>query len=117
MRSAHPKTPTIKKLLAGLALALVLAAPVVYAESAGKYVDDATITTRVKGAIMGDTQLKVTQISVTTDNGTVNLNGTVDSTSAEARAVNLARQIDGVKSVQDHLTVRGTGTEGNVMQQ
>jgi osmotically-inducible protein OsmY len=115
MRSASSISKA-KKFVAGVTLALILAAPVVYAESAGQYVDDATITTKVKSAIMGDSQLKVTQINVTTNQGTVNLKGAVDSTSAEARAVNLARQVDGVKSVQDNLTVRGTAEDNGSMQ-
>jgi hyperosmotically inducible protein len=94
------------KLLAVPALLVALSASaVVYAETAGQFVDDTAITTKVKGAILDDPQLKVTQISVRTDNGTVQLSGTVNTTADEARAVNLARNVNGVKDVQDHLSI------------
>ena len=48
-----------------------------YGESAGQYVDDATITTKVKAALLSDSQLKATNVSVTTSQGVVQLTGIV----------------------------------------
>ena len=84
---------------------------VAFGESAGQYVDDATLTTKVKAAFVGDKQLKALQVSVETDHGTVRLSGTVDSRDQESEAVKVANQINGVKSVQDNLTVRNTQEE------
>ena len=81
------------------------------AESAGQYVDDATITTKVKTAVMTDSLLKGSDISVATDKASVQLTGSVTSKAQEDEAVRVANQTTGVKEVQDHLTVRGTQSQ------
>src|SRR5580704_19175465 len=55
------------------------ASPFAYGAGAGQYMDDASITAKVKAALMADSQMKATQISVETNQGTVQLSGTVDS--------------------------------------
>ena len=90
-----------------LMAATPLAAPLAYAESTGQYIDDATITTKVKAALMADTQLKAIHISVKTTQGAVQLAGTVDTTVQESQAIKDANQVDGVKLVSDAMTVRG----------
>ena len=90
-----------------LMAATPLAAPLAYAESAGQYVDDATITTKVKAALLADSQLKAIHISVKTTQGTVQLAGTVDTPAQESQAIKDANQVDGVKLVSDAITVRG----------
>jgi osmotically-inducible protein OsmY len=76
------------------------------AEGAGQYIDDATITTKVKAALLDDSQLKATQVSVETDQGVVQLSGTVDTKTQESEAVNAANRVSGVKSVKDLMTVK-----------
>jgi len=101
--------------ISAFAVSLGAALPV-YAESAGQYIDDATITTKVKAALMGDSQLKATKVSVETNQGVVQLTGSVNSNSQKSEAVNDASKISGVKSVNDQLSVGGstgsTGTSG-----
>jgi hyperosmotically inducible protein len=80
---------------------------VAYGQSAGQYVDDATITAKVKAAYVSDSQLKAMQISVETNNGTVQLSGNVDSQDQEAEAVRVAKQVNGVKAVKDLIVVKG----------
>jgi hyperosmotically inducible protein len=75
--------------------------------NARQYVDDAAITAKVKTAILTDSQLNATKVSVETNQGTVQLSGTVITKDQEAEAVKVANQIDGVRSVQDLLNVRG----------
>jgi hyperosmotically inducible protein len=90
------------------AFALTLgAASAVHAESTGQYLDDATVTTKVKAALVGDEQLKATKINVTTDKGTVKLSGKVDSKNQAAEAVRVAAEITGVTSVKDMMHVAG----------
>ena len=48
-------------------------------ESAGEYVDDSVITTKVKSLLAADDFLKSFQISVETYKGTVQLSGFVNS--------------------------------------
>ena len=100
------------KPLALLALTLSLgASSIAFAENAGQYIDDATITAKVKAALLTDSQLKATKVSVETNQGTVQLKGTVDTKGQESQALKDANDVTGVKSVQDFLTVRNTQEE------
>jgi hyperosmotically inducible protein len=76
------------------------------AQSAGEYVDDAAITTRVKSALLTDPLLKGASIEVTTVNGVVTLQGTVNDEPDIARAIEVANTQRGVKSVQNNLIVK-----------
>lgn len=75
-------------------------------ESTGEYIDDSVLTTKVKTSILGDSKLKLLQINVETYKGVVQLSGFVDSKNAAERAVELARTISGVKSVNNSLIVK-----------
>jgi len=72
-------------------------------EGTGEYVDDAVITTKVKAAILNDPSLKVLEINVETFKGVVQLSGFVNSSADERRAIDLARQVEGVVSVKDDM--------------
>jgi len=102
----------ILKLLAVTALVTAISTPVLAAsESTGQYIDDATLTTKVKAAIVADKQLKAMQISVETNKGVVQLTGAVDTKSQESEAIKVANQVDGVQDVKDEMTVRGSQSE------
>ncbi|MCK9396468.1 MAG: BON domain-containing protein [Methylobacter sp.] len=75
-------------------------------ESTGEYLDDAVLTTKVNTSILGDSRLKLMQINVETFKGVVQLSGFVDSAAAATRAVELARTVKGVKSVNNSLIVK-----------
>jgi osmotically-inducible protein OsmY len=75
-------------------------------ETAGQYVDDTTITTKVKAQIFDDPTLKVLQVNVETMKGVVQLSGFVDSNQSKIKAVSIARKVRGVLSVKDDLVVR-----------
>jgi len=76
-------------------------------ESAGAYVDDAAITTKVKAAILEESSLKSTEINVETYKGIVQLSGFVSSRAAIDKAVAVARNVKGVTSVKNDMTVKG----------
>jgi hyperosmotically inducible protein len=78
-------------------------------EKAGEYLDDAAITAKIKGDILSDPLLKVLQINVTTTNGIVTLSGVVDSKQSIDRAVEIARRVKEVKSVENGMVVKGAG--------
>jgi hyperosmotically inducible periplasmic protein len=78
-------------------------------ETVGEYVDDATITTKVKAAMFDDPALKVMQIGVETMQNVVQLSGFVDSPQVKARAGELARSVIGVREVKNDLVVRKEG--------
>ena len=75
-------------------------------ESTGEYLDDSAITTKVKSSILGDSKLKVFQISVQTFKGIVQLSGFVNSSEVSARATELTRTVKGVKMVNNSLIVK-----------
>jgi hyperosmotically inducible protein len=77
-------------------------------QSAGDYIDDAAITTKVKAALLNEPTLSASRIDVTTTQGIVKLSGTVDSEQGISRARELAGNQQGVKSVTTDLSVSTT---------
>ncbi|HAM34066.1 MAG TPA: transporter [Deltaproteobacteria bacterium] len=75
-------------------------------EGTGEYIDDSAITTKVKAAIFNDPSLKVFQINVETFKGEVQLSGFVDSAQSVKKAGEVARGVNGVKSVKNNLIVK-----------
>ena len=75
-------------------------------ESTGEYIDDATITTKVKAAIFNEASLKSTEINVETFKGVVQLSGFVSSQADIDLAVKLTRNIKGVKEVHNDMKVK-----------
>lgn len=75
-------------------------------ETAGEYVDDATITTKVKAAILDEPSLKSRQISVETMQSAVQLSGFVDTSQTKSKAGEIARSVHGVRTVKNDLIVR-----------
>ena len=75
-------------------------------EGAGEYVDDSYITTKVKSLLGADDFLKSFEISVETYKGIVQLKGFVDSQKAVDKAGEVARGVNGVKSVKNNLNVK-----------
>jgi osmotically-inducible protein OsmY len=75
-------------------------------ESTGEYIDDSYITAKVKSQILGDKELKVAEINVETFKGVVQLSGFVNSRSDINKAVNIAENIKGVKSVKNDMHVK-----------
>ena len=75
-------------------------------EGAGEYVDDSVITTKVKSLIAADDFLRSFQISVETYKGIVQLSGFVGSQMAVNKAGEIARGVQGVKSVKNDLIVK-----------
>ena len=67
---------------------------------------DSLITTKVKTAILAEKGLKSLQISVETHERVVILSGFVDSASQIARAEEVAKGAEGVKSVKNSLVLK-----------
>ena len=70
------------------------------------YFSDAAVTTRVKRAIYNEPSLKVMDVGVTTDDGVVELTGTVKTRGERAKASEIARKAEGVKRVKNELKVQ-----------
>lgn len=71
----------------------------------GDFMDDSTITARVKAALIDDKSIRSTDISVKTENKAVTLSGSVESTEQKEQAVKIAKEVKGVSTVNDKLSV------------
>lgn len=90
-------------------LVLALVAPLLSAacgKTVGETIDDATITTRVKTALLNDPDVAGTRIDVDTTTGVVTLSGIVKNQAEADKAVAIARRIGGVKDVKSTLQVK-----------
>lgn len=75
-------------------------------ESVGAYVDDTTITTRVKSRFVENTDVDASAISVETLKGTVMLSGFAKNMKEKSTAEEIARMVNGVKAVRNEIVVR-----------
>jgi hyperosmotically inducible protein len=75
-------------------------------DSTGQYVDDTTITTKVKNALLADGAVKSTEVSVQTVKRVVQLSGFVDTADQKSAAEKDASAVTGVKDVIDNLIVK-----------
>lgn len=75
-------------------------------QTVGAYVDDATITTGIKARFVEDKTVDAAAIKVETLNGQVQLSGFAKSSAEKMQAEQIARNVKGVRSVQNNLTVR-----------
>jgi osmotically-inducible protein OsmY len=75
-------------------------------QATGEYFDDAVITTKVKAAILEEKSLKSTEINVETFKGVVQLSGFVTSKDNIDKAVEVTRKVNGVKSVENSMTLK-----------
>jgi hyperosmotically inducible periplasmic protein len=75
-------------------------------ETVGAYVDDATITTRVKARLVENKDVDAAAIKVETLNGTVMLSGFAKNATEKSTAEALAMKVDGVKTVKNEIAVR-----------
>ena len=93
--------------LKSLTLALVLTAPLVTAcgKTVGDTIDDTTITTRVKTAMLNDPAVGGLRIDVDTFKGAVTLSGAVKNQAEKEQAITLARRVSGVTEVKDNLQI------------
>ena len=74
--------------------------------STGEYIDDKAVTAKVKAALLKDPEVKALQVKVETYNGVVQLSGFVDKPEQISRAGEIAKGVEGVKSVKNDLNLR-----------
>ena len=101
----------LKPIIGAAFAALLLAGPGCAStprhESTGEYVDDSVITLRVKAAFVKDSTLSAAEINVETFKGQVQLSGFVHDAADVVKASEVARNVDGVKSIVNSLVVKG----------
>lgn len=74
----------------------------------GEKLDDATITAKVNAGLAADSDLSAIRIDVDTKDGVVTLSGPAPTAAAKDRAAEIARNVQGVSSVKNQLTVRAS---------
>ena len=87
-------------------LILALAGCAGAGEKTGTYVDDSTITTKVKSDLLAAKDISSTHISVATTNGVVTLTGTAATTQESNKAAEIARGVAGVKDVKNDIHIQ-----------
>lgn len=75
-------------------------------QSAGEYVDDATITANIKARMIESDTVNAGAVNVETLNGEVSLSGFAKSDAEKARAGQIASNERGVKNVHNDLVIR-----------
>lgn len=75
-------------------------------QTVGSYVDDATLTTRVKAKFADDPTVSALAISVETLKGEVQLSGFAKTNEERTMAEQLARNTSGVVGVKNNIVVR-----------
>ncbi|PYR93305.1 MAG: hypothetical protein DMF84_09955 [Acidobacteria bacterium] len=107
---AEEGTLSIMKAAAALFLLITCSVPLISAcassAAVSRTIDDATITTRVKTALLNDTVLDATKIDVDTSAGVVTLKGVVKSKEEEMKAIELTRHVSGVRDVKSALQIQ-----------
>lgn len=74
--------------------------------SAGEYVDDKVIVTKVKADLIADPVVAGHDVTVEARDGAVLLGGFVDSADQKAQAERIAAAVGGVKSVSNQITLK-----------
>jgi hyperosmotically inducible protein len=74
-------------------------------ETTGQVLEDAAVTAKVKAALHAEKDVKSRDVDVETFQGKVVLKGRVPDRAQAERATAVARSVEGVKSVENRLTV------------
>jgi len=74
--------------------------------STGQVVDDATITTQVKAALLADKEVSGFAVSVETFKGEVVLTGAVENWSQREKAAGIAKKVRGVTGVKNLIKMK-----------
>jgi len=93
----------VKTKAAGIAVMLILIAAL---GGCNRGPNDETLTQQVKAKISSDPALATQTVNVAVKDGAVTLAGNVNTETNKARAEDLAKSVEGVKSVTDNTTVR-----------
>jgi len=108
----------MKTTINSLCLALCLVVPAVaavgltgcagdrYERSTGEYIDDKSLNSRVNSALNANPEYKFGDVQVTSFRSTVQLSGFVNTADQKAKAGELARKVQGVKGVENNITVK-----------
>jgi osmotically-inducible protein OsmY len=77
-----------------------------YHQSTGEQIDDKATSMRIKSALSNDSEYKYPDVQVKTFKGTAQLSGFVDNRAQKSRAAELAKQVEGVRDVENNISVK-----------
>jgi hypothetical protein len=106
MKLTVPTLVTLLALGGGVATLSIGCAGTATRESTGEYIDDASLTTKVKAAFVKDPLVKALDVKVDTFKGVVQLSGFVDTSEQKSRAEQVAASTTGVRGVKNNITVK-----------
>lgn len=72
---------------------------------AGQYLDDSALTAKVKSALAVDVSLKTIALDIDSEDGVVTITGKVKTQKEKDSITNVVKNLDGVKSVNNNVTV------------
>lgn len=72
----------------------------------GNIVDDGVVTAKVKSALLADPDIKSFDIAIATRKGEVQLSGYVNNQAQIDRAIDIARGIEGVQSINNEMSIK-----------
>jgi hyperosmotically inducible protein len=72
----------------------------------GNKIDDGVITTKIKAALLADSNVKSLDIAVITRKGEVQLSGFVNNQAQMDQAIKIARGTEGVSSVGNEMSIK-----------
>ena len=99
----------------GVSLMLMTACESMTGKTAGQNIDDTTMTASVQAKLTGDKMSNFSRINVNTDRSVVSLNGVVRTVEEKSAAEDLARQVAGVRNVNNNLQIQSLAESGNQM--
>jgi osmotically-inducible protein OsmY len=101
----------------GVALLMIILSTLI-AACTERQVDDAMLTARIKARMTADGRVSPSRVDVDTLNGAVTLRGEVPTQEEKDAAAQVARNVEGVRSVSDQIIVNpavaGTGIPSGV---
>lgn len=110
----NPRRSFLRAMIGATAFAAAVATPLAATaqattttgdRSAGQKVDDQTIETKVKAALIAKDEVRARNIEVEVRDGVAYLSGNVRSAAEAQEALGTAQRVDGVKSVKSTLVV------------
>jgi osmotically-inducible protein OsmY len=77
-----------------------------YTRSSEEYIDDKSLNARITSALNESPEYKLNRVSVQSFRGVVQLSGFVDTPDQRGKATEIAREVRGVKSVENNIAIK-----------
>ncbi|MDR4480598.1 MAG: BON domain-containing protein [Nitrospira sp.] len=99
-------TAHLTRLAFAVAMLSIIGCQSATGKTAGQIIDDASITAAVQSKLSADRLSNFSRIDVDTERGVVTLNGVVTSPDQKIRVAEMAREVTGVRTVNNNLQIQ-----------